>query len=159
MKGSSLVKLIVSIAGAQLAGVIGSLFTTPAIDGWYRLLAKPELTPPSWVFGPVWITLFTLMGIAAFVVWNKGVHKKQVRIALWIYVGQLILNALWSLIFFGLNNPGAAFIEIILLWIAILVTICVFVRISKSAAWLMVPYLLWVTYAIYLNYSIWVLNA
>lgn len=152
------IKLIVALAISQLAGIIGAIFTTPAIDGWYAGIVKPALNPPSWIFGPVWTTLFVLMGIAAFLVWRKGLERRDVKIALGIFLGQLVLNTLWSIIFFGMQSPGAAFIEIIFLWLAILATIVTFAKISRPAAWLLVPYILWVSFASYLNYAIWMLN-
>lgn len=151
-------KLVIAIVGSELAGIIGSVFTAPAIAGWYTTIAKPELNPPAWVFGPVWTTLFALMGIAAFLVWKQGLERRDVRIALGIFVGQLALNTLWSILFFGLQSPGAALIEIVILWFAILATIVAFARISRPAAWLLVPYILWVSFASYLNFSIWMLN-
>ena len=158
MKINNTFKLIIAIVVSELAGIIGSVFTTPSIAGWYATLVRPALNPPAWVLGPVWTTLFALMGIAAFLVWKKGLGRKDVKIALGIFIGQLVLNTLWSIIFFGLHNPGAAFVEIIFLWFAILATIAVFARISKPAAWLLPPYLAWVSFAMYLNYTIWVLN-
>lgn len=140
------------------AGIIGSVFTTPSIPTWYATLVKPALNPPAWVFGPVWTTLFALMGIAAFLVWQHGWYRRDVRIALGIFVGQLVLNTLWSIIFFGLHSPAAAFAEIILLWLAILATIYAFARVSQVAALLLVPYMLWVSFASYLTYMLWMLN-
>ncbi len=151
-------KLVIAIVGSELAGIIGSVFTAPAIAGWYATIVKPELNPPAWVFGPVWTTLFALMGVAAFLIWKQGLERRDVRIALGIFVGQLALNTLWSILFFGLQNPGAAFIEIVILWFAILATIVAFARISRPAAWLLAPYILWVSFASYLNFSIWMLN-
>jgi len=156
---SNVFKLVIAIVVSELAGIIGSVFTTPSIAGWYAGIVKPALNPPAWVFGPVWTTLFALMGIAAFLVWKKGLDRKDVKIALSIFIGQLVLNIFWSIIFFGLHNPGLAFIEIIFLWLAILATIIAFAKISRPAAWLLVPYILWVSFAGYLNYSIWQLNA
>lgn len=158
MKIPRFLKLVIAIAVSQLAGISGSIFTSPSIEGWYAGIVKPSLNPPSWVFGPVWITLFTLMGIAAFLIWEKGSARKDVQIALSIFIGQLILNTLWSIIFFGLHNLGGAFIEIMFLWLAILATIVAFARISRLAAWLLVPYIIWVSFAMYLNYAIWILN-
>ena len=158
MKSKDVIKLVVAIAIAELAGVVGSIFTTPSIQTWYATLAKPEFAPPNWIFAPVWTTLFVLMGIAAFLIWRKGLSRRDVKIALGVFLGQLVLNTLWSIIFFGLHSPGGAFIEIIFLWLAILATIIVFARISKPAAWLLVPYILWVSFAGYLNYAIWTLN-
>lgn len=151
-------KIIIAIIVSELAGIIGSIFTTPSITSWYANLAKPELAPPNWLFAPVWTTLFALMGITAFLIWKKGLERRDVKIALGIFIGQLILNTLWSVIFFGLHSPGGAFIEIIFLWLAILATIIVFAKISRPAAWLLAPYILWVSFAAYLNYSIWMLN-
>jgi translocator protein len=151
-------KLAVSIALPLLAGFVGSIFTTPSIQGWYANVAKPALNPPSWIFGPVWTTLFVLMGIAAFLVWKKGLEKRGVRGALGLFLLQLVLNSLWSIIFFGLHNPGWAFVDIVALWLAILATIIAFARVSRPAAWLLVPYIIWVSFASYLNYQIFVLN-
>jgi len=151
-------RLIISLALPQLAGIIGSVFTVSAIPNWYAGLVKPALNPPSWVFGPAWTTLYLLMGIAAFLIWKKGLDRKDVKIAFGIFIGQLVLNTLWSIIFFGLHSPGWALVDIIALWLAIVWTIAVFYKISKPAAWLLVPYILWVSFAGYLNYSIWTLN-
>ncbi len=158
MKTNSLLKLIVAIIISELAGVIGSLFTVSSIPTWYTALTKPALTPPAWVFAPVWTILFALMGIAAFLVWDKGLERKDVKAALAVFAVQLVLNALWSIIFFGLHKPGVAFGEIIFLWLAILATIIVFAGISRPAAWLLAPYIVWVGFAVYLNFSIWQLT-
>ncbi|KPL05051.1 MAG: TspO protein [candidate division Zixibacteria bacterium SM1_73] len=154
-----ILKLVISIVVCQLAGVIGSIFTTPAIATWYATLKKPSFTPPNWLFSPVWITLFVLMGIAAFLVWNKGLHDKGVKIALSVFIVQLILNALWSVMFFGLKSPLAGLIDIVVLWIAILLTISYFFKVSNMAGILLIPYILWVTFAAVLNFSIWRLNS
>jgi benzodiazapine receptor len=159
MKAVDTLKLVLSIAVCELAGFIGSFFTIPSIPGWYATLARPELAPPNWVFGPVWTTLFALMGIAAFLIWKKGISHKPVRSALWVFLIQLVLNACWTIIFFGLHSPGIAFAEIVILWVAILGTIILFARISRAAAWLLLPYILWVSFAAYLNFSIWTLNS
>lgn len=143
---------------SEAAGIIGSFFTAASIPTWYATLTKPTLNPPAWVFGPVWTTLFALMGIAAFLIWRKGWSRKDVKVALGLFFAQLVLNTLWSIIFFGLQNPGAAFVEIVVFWIAIVATIVSFARISKAAAWLLVPYIVWVSFASYLNYMIWMLN-
>jgi tryptophan-rich sensory protein len=151
-------KLVISIAVPLLAGFVGSIFTMPSIPGWYADLFKPALNPPSWIFGPVWTTLFVLIGIAAFLVWKKGFEKKGVRIALSVFLFQLVLNTLWSIIFFGLHNPGWALVDIALLWLAIVAAIIAFARVSRPAAWLLLPYIMWVSFASYLNYQIYVLN-
>ncbi len=158
MKKNDLAKLIVAILVPQAAGALGSLFTAPSISTWYSTLIKPSFNPPSWIFAPVWTALFLLMGIAAFLVWKRGWEKREVRIALGIFGGQLILNILWSALFFGLHSPLAAFVEVIILWLAILGTILVFRKISKTAAWLLVPYILWVSFASLLNFSLMILN-
>ena len=158
MKVENFSKLFLSILICLSAGWIGSYFTISSIPGWYEQLAKPSLNPPSWVFGPVWTTLYVLMGIAAFLVWQQGLNKKRVQIALIVFAGQLALNVVWSVLFFGLHNPGWALVDIVLLWFAILATIFAFAKVSRSASWLLIPYILWVSFAIYLNYSIFILN-
>jgi len=159
MKLSNPLKLIGAIVVAELAGWLGAIFTVPAIPTWYATLIKSPLNPPNWVFAPTWNILFVLMGMAAFLVWKKGLNKKEVRIALIVFLVQLILNVLWSVIFFGLHNLGLAFLEIIVLWLAILITIIVFYKISHGAAYLLIPYILWVTFAAYLTFLVWNLNA
>ena len=150
-----LFKLIVAVSVSEIVGIIGSVFTTSSIQTWDAALAKTALNPPAWVFGPVWTILYFLMGVAAFLVWEKGLNKKDVKIALIIFDVQLALNIFWSIIFFGLRSSGWAFVEIIFLWLAILATIILFARISRPAAWLLLPYIVWVSFAGYLNYSIW----
>lgn len=151
-------KLITTIFVSELAGVIGSIFTFSAIPNWYVTLNKPTINPPSWIFGPVWTTLYALMGIAAFLIWKKGWERVDVRKALAVFGLQLILNALWSIIFFGLQNPAWAFVNLVAMWLAIVWTMVLFYKISKPAMWLLLPYILWVSFAGYLNYSIWMLN-
>ncbi len=152
-------KLIFSILVCEVVGLIGSVFTAPSIVGWYAELAKPTFNPPNWIFAPVWIILFALMGIAAFLIWQHGWRLIKVKKALAVFSVQLLLNMLWSFIFFALERPDLALAEIVLLWIMILVTTIAFFKISKHAGWLMVPYILWVSFAVYLNYSIWILNS
>jgi translocator protein len=158
VKLNSLSKLVIAIVVSELAGGIGSLFTVSAITNWYPMLIRPALNPPSWIFGPVWTTLYILMGIAAFLVWNKGFDRQDVRKALGVFLLQLVLNAVWSVIFFGLHSPFWAFVDIIALWTTIIWTMTIFYKISKPAMWIMLPYILWVSFAAYLNYSIWMLN-
>jgi len=152
------VKFIVSILVCQMAGVVGSFFTYPSIPTWYATLQKPSFSPPNWLFAPVWITLFTLMGVSAYLVWNKGLKNKQVKESLSIFGIQLILNAFWSFLFFGLKSPLYAFIEIIILWGAIVLTILKFYKISKKAGLLLFPYIVWVSFAMTLNFYVWRLN-
>ena len=158
MECRTIFKLVIAVVVSELAGVIGSVFTVPAIPTWYATLVKPALNPPGWIFGPVWTTLYLLMGVAAFLVWRKGLQQPQIKKALGIFAIQLTLNALWSIIFFGLHNPGIALAEIIMLWFAIIWTITAFFKISRPAAYLLLPYILWVSFAAYLNYAIWALN-
>lgn len=155
---ADILKLLASILVCQLAGFIGSLVTTPAISTWYVTLEKPWFTPPNWVFAPAWITLYTLMGISLFLVWQKGVHLPSVKQALSVFAIQLVLNALWSAMFFGLRSPMAGLITINILWIAILVTIVLFLKVSRTAGFLLIPYILWVSFATILNFSIVLLN-
>src|SRR4030043_220464 len=126
----NVVKLLLALAASLSAGFIGSVFTTPNIPTWYASLQKPVFTPPNWLFAPAWTTLYILMGIAAFIIWRKGLGNKSVRTALTLFMVQLILNAFWSLAFFGLKSPLLGLAVIILLWIAILFTILTFFRIS-----------------------------
>jgi benzodiazapine receptor len=151
-------KLLASVAACQLAGALGAIFTRAAIPSWYAVLKKPWFTPPNWLFGPAWITLYLLMAIAAWRVWLKGLPNPGVRAALAAFILQLLLNTLWSPVFFGLRSPLAGAVVIVLLWLAILLTMVLFWNISRPAAWLLLPYLLWVTYASALNISIFLLN-
>jgi benzodiazapine receptor len=157
-KGIDIIKLLISIAVCQLAGFIGSLFTTPAIPNWYASLNKPSFTPPNWLFSPVWISLYFLMGISLFIVWHVGFKEQNVKIAIAIFAIQLILNSLWSVVFFGSKSPLGGFIVIIFLWIAILATIISFFKISKAAGILLTPYILWVSFAAVLNFFLFWLN-
>ena len=153
-----ILKLIGFILACEILGSIGSLATAPAIRGWYQTLVKSPLNPPNWVFGPVWTLLFALMGIALFWVWEKGLKKKPVKEAL-IYFGlQFTANIIWSFLFFGAKLPGMAFADIIILWLLILATIIKFYRISKPAGLILIPYLLWVSFASFLNWSVVILN-
>lgn len=149
---------ILFILFSQAAGIIGSVFTSKAIPTWYAGLTKPGFNPPSWLFGPVWILLYALMGIASFLVFEKRAQFPLAKPALAVFFIHLGLNALWSILFFGLKNPGLAFFEIIVLWAAILVLIFLFYRIDRPAAYLLIPYLAWVSFALVLNFSIWRLN-
>jgi tryptophan-rich sensory protein len=157
MKAAEFLKLVASVILCQLAGFLGSLFTIPAIPTWYTTLKKPFFTPPNWIFSPVWISLFMLMGISLFFVWRRQGHP-QLRIALFFFFFQLVLNVFWSAAFFGLRAPLLGLIDIILLWIGILFTITNFLKVSKFAGALLIPYFLWVSFAALLNFSLWILN-
>lgn len=152
------VKLISCVLLCQMAGLFGSLFTYPQIAGWYSSLNKPSFTPPNWLFGPAWLTLYTLMGISLYFVLESKAEKNKLNLALSIFAVQLILNALWSFLFFGLESPFLGLVCISLMWLAILLTIFVFSKLSLKAAILLIPYIGWVTFAMTLNYYVWILN-
>jgi tryptophan-rich sensory protein len=158
IKGSDVYKFVIAILVCQIAGFIGSIFTRSSIFTWYPTLIKPYFTPPDRLFAPIWISLYILIGIATFLVWQRGFHHQVVRRALALFGVQLILNALWSFFFFGLKSPLAGLIEIAILGIAIILTIRSFLQISRTAGLLLIPYFLWVTFATGLNLSIWYLN-
>lgn len=149
--------LLVSLALTGAVSIVGSAVTLPEIPGWYAGLLKPSFNPPNWVFGPVWSTLYLMMAVAAWLVWRAG-GWAYAHVALAIYGGQLALNLLWSILFFGLHRIDLAAIEIVILDAAIVATILAFRRHSHAAAWLLAPYLLWVGYATALTLTIWHLN-
>ena len=151
-------KAIVAILLCLSAGGIGSAFTVSAIPDWYSTLAKPSFSPPNWVFAPAWTLLYILMGLGAALVWQKGLQNPPVRTALVVFLVQLILNMLWSALFFGLRSPLYGLVDILFLWIMILVTIAQFSKVSTPAAALLIPYVLWVTFATGLNLGIFLLN-
>jgi len=157
MQIKEILKIVLAIIVCQLAGLIGSVFTFSSINSWYSLLNKPFFNPPSWVFGPVWIILYTIMGISLYLIWNAKKSREKEK-AIRIFGLQLFLNALWSILFFGLQIPWFAFIEIIILWTTIVLTIKVFLKVSKKAGYLLIPYLLWVSFATILNLAIAILN-
>lgn len=159
MKAIDIFKLFVCIGVCELAGLAGSLVTRRAIPTWYASLQKPSFRPPDWVFGPVWTILYLLMGIAVFLVLTKGFSQPAVRSAVVAFIVQLVLNAAWSFLFFGLRSPLLGLIDILLLWAAIVVTMYLFWGVSRPAAVLMVPYILWVSFAAVLNFSIWRRNS
>jgi translocator protein len=150
--------LIFFLALPQAAGFVGSLFTRPAIQGWYMSLEKPWFTPPEIVFPIVWPALFLMMGIASYLVWKERNIVPAARQGLYLYATQLSLNVAWSILFFGIKSPEAAFYEIIVLILAVLATTIAFFRSRILAGWLMVPYILWLLFAALLNYAIWVRN-
>lgn len=151
-------KLIISVAIPLLAGFIGSFFTSATVDTWYQTLTKPSFNPPGWIFGPVWTLLFILMGLALYLVWNQGWKKPEVRIGIYFFAGQMFLNVLWSFLFFYFQNPLYSFIEIIILWLAIFGTIITFYKVDKRTLYLLLPYILWVSFAAVLNLAIVLLN-
>ena len=139
------------------AAAIGGTATSRAVRDWYPTLVKPAWNPPAWLFGPVWTVLYIAMAVAAWLVWRR-VGWAGARLALTLFMVQLTLNAAWSIIFFGLRNPGAAFAEVVVLWAAILGTLVLFWQVSVPAGILFIPYLTWVSFAAVLNFSIWRLN-
>ncbi len=151
-------KLVVSILIPVLVGAISGYFTSSGVNGWYAIASKPWFNPPNWIFAPVWSMLYVLMGIAFFLVWKSGAPKDIKQTAIILFAVQLVLNFFWSIIFFKMQQPGWAFAEIILMWVMILLTILWFGKINSAAAWLLVPYISWVSFASVLNYSIWRLN-
>ncbi|MEM3399513.1 MAG: TspO/MBR family protein [Candidatus Micrarchaeia archaeon] len=157
-QGRKLSLLVGAIIVCQMAGIIGSFFTIPAIPTWYATLKKPFFTPPNWVFTPVWISLFTLMGISLYIILIKGIENQEVRLAVLVFGIQLTLNAIWSFLFFGLKSLFLSFLGISALWLAIIITIALFYKLSKSAALLLIPYLLWVSFAALLNFAVFLLN-
>jgi benzodiazapine receptor len=150
-------KLFLSLGLVMGLGVLGSLFTTPEIGGWYATLKKPSFNPPNSIFAPVWSTLYGLMGISLFLVWKQPASVLR-NTALWFFAWQFAFNFCWSIIFFRLHAIGWALVEIVLLWLLILATIVVFIKVSRVAAILLVPYLAWVSFAAVLTAFIWRLN-
>lgn len=157
MKKINWVKLVISLLICQAAGGIGSIFTSQSVNSWYLTLVKPSFTPPGAVIGLVWTILFLLMGYALYLVWSKS-KEQEVKNALIFFCIQLVLNIAWSFCFFYLQSPLAGLVEIIFLWLAILATIIYFNKISKLAAYLLIPYVIWVSFAAILNYYLYILN-
>lgn len=158
MANSNIVKLIVSIVLTVGLGSLGGIFTISEIPVWYAGLQKPSFNPPNWLFGPVWTLLYLLMGISVYVIWKQPASSTR-NTALTFFMIQFILNFCWSIIFFNQHQLGWALVEIIIMWVAILVTIIWFGKLSSVAAWLLVPYILWVSFASLLNGAIWKLNS
>ena len=167
MRIKNLPRLIVSILICQFVGIIGSVFTASEIPGWYRTLRVPWYTPSGGTIAAVWVILFALMGVALYLVWQEFSYAEaaedkktgeKIRKGFMIFAVQLALNVLWSYLFFAVHSPSLAFIEIILLWAAIYFTIRQFSEASVKAAYLLIPYLVWVSFAAVLNFSVWRLN-
>ncbi|EHQ28940.1 TspO/MBR family protein [Mucilaginibacter paludis] len=149
---------IISILITLSIGGVASFFTLPQIKGWYVYLHKPSFNPPNWLFGPVWTLLYIMMGVAAYLIWQQRARRVKYGQARNIYLLQLLFNFSWSIVFFGMHQILAALVVIVLLWVSIVVNIVLFGRINKTAAWLLVPYLLWVSFASVLNFAIYILN-
>ena len=153
-----IIKLIISLVITLVAGFIGSFATSQSVKTWYLEINRPPITPPNWIFAPVWTALFILMGISFYLVWQKGIDYPGVKVAIIIFIIQLVLNVLWSFSFFALRSPKIGFVNILILWIMILITIIRFIKIAPVAGYLMIPYILWVSFASILNAWIMVLN-
>lgn len=151
-------RLGISLILPQLAGVFGSLFTASAVTTWYIGLDKPIFNPPNWIFGPVWVVLYLLMGISVYLVWQKIETKERARDAFFLFWVHLFINAIWSMVFFGLQDIALALVVIMIIWMLILILIQQFFLVDKRASLLLIPYLLWVTFATVLNFSLWRLN-
>jgi tryptophan-rich sensory protein len=152
-------KILVMVATCLVIGYFSGMVTRSAITTWYPTLVKPSFNPPNWIFAPVWTILYIMMGVAAGLVWDRiGQQKEVVKKALIFFAIQLALNALWSFLFFGLKNPMLSGLEIVILWLMIYETYSKFIKINKIAGYLLVPYILWVSFAGVLNANIWWLN-
>lgn len=158
MRLKAAMRIITMIVLCCGVGIIGWVITGDAVTEWYPALKKPAFTPPSWLFGMIWPVLYVLMGIAAGILWNKPTGRKAVLTAMRLFLFQLILNGLWTPLFFGLHRIDLALIEIIILWITLLATTIVFYVQSETAGVLLIPYLMWVSFAVYLNAGYWYLN-
>jgi tryptophan-rich sensory protein len=156
--GSKFLRLIASLAVCQLAGIVSVLFHPAQTKNWYAHIAKPGFTPPDWLFTPVWLLLYLLMGIALFQVWNAEARGGLKTAALVVFGIQLALNSLWSYFFFGLRSPFYGLVVSMVLCVLILATMVLFYRIKRPASLLLAPYILWSFFATYLNYAIWRLN-
>lgn len=155
---NKIIKFISAIAVCEIVGVISTPFTLASIPTWYSTLNKPSFSPPNWIFGPVWLVLYFMMGIALYLIWMKGLKNKKVKQAVLYFITQLIFNFLWSILFFGFHSPLLALVDIIFLWFAIAITMVTFYKISKLASSLLLLYFLWVSFATLLNFSIIILN-
>jgi len=151
-------KLIIAIAIPLIVGGTSGFFTATGVESWYQTIARPTWNPPGWLFGPVWTTLYVMMGISLFLVWKEDTSVELKKIAIALFTVQLVLNFFWSFIFFNQHQIGWALVEIIAMWVFILLTIFAFAQVNKAAAWLLVPYISWVSFATILNYTIWQLN-
>jgi len=157
-KTRNMVKLLVCIIIPQIAGLISSYFSLPSLTTWYEVLWKPSFTLPAWVFSPVWTWLYLMMGVSAYFVLRKPLGRWDVRLALFAFLVQLVLNVLWSFFFFGMASPVYGLIDIGGLWVCILVTIIFFSKVSRRSGLLLIPYLIWVSYIAILNIFIWQMN-
>ena len=155
---NNILKLVIAIAIPLIVGSTSGFFTITGVESWYQTIQKPSWNPPSWIFGPVWTSLYIMMGIALFLIWKSPMSSDVKRTAILLFAIQLVLNFFWSFIFFNQHQIGWALVEIIAMWLLILLTIFAFAKINTTAAWLLVPYISWVSFASILNFTIWKLN-
>ncbi|MCX7732701.1 MAG: tryptophan-rich sensory protein [candidate division WOR-3 bacterium] len=153
----NLLKPVASIAVPLIIGFLGSMFTRQSVGNWFVTLKKPVFAPPNWLFAPAWALLYIMMGIAFYLIWQQG-YSVKLRWALVVYGLQLILNLLWSLFFFGLRSPLLGLVDIVLLWILVIINTILFYHLRHAAGLLLIPYILWLTFALLLNLSIVILN-
>lgn len=158
MNTKKLGKLLVSIILTQGAGLLGSVATFTSVNTWFKTLVRSPISPPDWVFGPVWTVLYILMGAALYLIWDKGFKNKRVKFAFWLFIVHLAFNVGWSVVFFGMQSLFGGFVVLLVLWMFIIALIWKFFRIDRWAAFLLVPYFLWVSFAGVLNVSLWLLN-
>lgn len=152
------IKFIISIFAPLIVGGLSGFFTTNSISGWYTTLQKPSFNPPNWIFGPVWTLLYIMMGIALFVIWKSEADSVLKKQALILFAAQLAVNFCWSFLFFYCESPSWALLDIIVMWVLIVMNIFSFGKISSFAAWMLVPYISWVSFAMLLNFAIWRMN-
>jgi tryptophan-rich sensory protein len=155
---NNIAKLIIAVAIPVAVGASSGFFTASGVSSWYQTINKPSWNPPGWIFGPVWTTLYIMMGIAFYLVWKADAGSALKKSAIILFAVQLLLNFFWSFIFFNQHQVGWALVEILMMWVFILLTIFAFAPVNKTAAWLLVPYISWVSFASILNYTIWKLN-
>lgn len=152
------IKLIVSLVASYAAGFLGSMATTPNVDTWFQTITQPSFAPPDWVFGPVWTILYAMIGVSLYLVWEKGLKKHKARIAIWLFVINILTNATWSIVFFGLHDIALALFNLVFIWLLTLCTVVYLYKDYRASAWLLVPYWLWLSFAMLLNLSILMLN-
>lgn len=155
-RGLQLAGLIILCQGV---GIAGALVTAGSVDSWYAEIQKPFFNPPNWIFGPMWTLLYLMMAVSCWLILQSGTEKHLRRTAVFLFGLQLFVNGLWSPVFFGLKNPGLAFAHILILWAAIALTYRAFLRVSRPAGLLLLPYWVWVSFAALLNFEIWRLNS
>ena len=155
---NNIVKLIICIVVCEGVGIIAGIATSKSIGEWYLYLNKPSFNPPNWIFGPVWTLLYLMMGISVYLIWKEGINFDGVNTAIVVFAVHLIINGLWSFVFFLWKSTGWGLVVILTLWLLIVICIILFYKINSTSAILLIPYLLWVSFASVLNWSLWKLN-